>query len=430
MPPLEDHFARLRALRPAPRRAATAPRGVPVRLAESDRLAGLVGAACERNRYGEYLVVRRWFAEPACFDAHAEALRMLAPKSLPATLDEIGDPGHWLFLDTETTGLAGGTGTYAFLVGVAWWDAGGLQVEQFFMRDHSEEHAVLVALAERLKERRVLVSFNGKSFDWPLLDTRYRMTRSIAPVAPRAHLDLLHPARQLWRLRLSSVRLTELERHVLGWQRGTDVAAELIPQIYFEFLRGGPSEPLALVFRHNQMDLRGLAALAGRMAELLAEPEAAPNDPLDLFGLARLFQRRGELPRARRLSERALHLGLPKEIDRAARRQLARLAKRERDFARATALWAELLADSSGEVEARLDAFEQLAIYYEHHARAFDRAAELTRKALAVLHRALQVGQLELGRLRRWQARFQHRLARLERHTTSLKASFLAPAQK
>ncbi len=126
------------------------------------------------------------------------------------------DPEQWLFLDTETTGLAGGTGTYPFLVGIAWWDAGGLQVEQFFMRDLDEEHSLLLELSERMAKRPILVTFNGKSFDWPLLETRYRMTRRIRAATPTAHLDLLHPARQLWRLRLGSVRLKELERHVLA----------------------------------------------------------------------------------------------------------------------------------------------------------------------------------------------------------------------
>ena len=120
----------------------------------------------------------------------------------------VADAQQWLFLDTETTGLAGGTGTYPFLVGLAWWEGGGLEVEQLFMREYSEERSLLAALAERLAERPVLVTFNGKSFDWPLLETRYRMTRTIPPPAPRAHLDFLHPARNLWRLRLGSVRLS------------------------------------------------------------------------------------------------------------------------------------------------------------------------------------------------------------------------------
>ena len=151
------------------------------------------------------------------------ALSLLLPQSMSAeraVIESVADPEQWLFLDTETTGLAGGTGTYAFLVGLAWWDAGGLQVEQFFMRDLDEEHSLLLELSSRMKERPVLVTFNGKSFDWPLLETRYGMTRAISPRTPLAHLDLLHPARQLWRLRLGSVRLKELEQHVLANDRG------------------------------------------------------------------------------------------------------------------------------------------------------------------------------------------------------------------
>src|SRR5580658_5757320 len=159
----------------------------------SARLAEILGASAQSNRFGEHLLLRRWFSEsigdapPEAFDP--SALRLLAPDAPP----EVADPQQWLFLDTETTGLAGGSGTYAFLVGIAWWDAGGLQVEQFFMRDFVEEHSLLLALDERMAERRVLVTFNGKSFDWPLLETRYRMTRAIAPRTPAAHLDFLHP---------------------------------------------------------------------------------------------------------------------------------------------------------------------------------------------------------------------------------------------
>src|SRR5260370_146521 len=119
----------------------------------------------------------------------------------------------------------GGTGTYPFLVGLGWWEGGGLEVEQLFMREYSEERSVLAALAERLAERPVLVTFNGKSFDWPLLETRYRMTRSITPPVLRAHLDFLHPARNLWRLRLGSGGLSPPEPYLLGWGPG----AALLP---------------------------------------------------------------------------------------------------------------------------------------------------------------------------------------------------------
>ncbi|HET6176124.1 MAG TPA: ribonuclease H-like domain-containing protein, partial [Candidatus Sulfotelmatobacter sp.] len=188
-----------------------------------ERLVQVLGATTKTNQYGEYLSVRCWSAQPPRFVPDARALRLLVPD----TPDEVADPDQWLFLDTETTGLAGGSGTYAFLVGVAWWEDGGLEIEQFFLREYSEERALLFALRERIAERPALITFNGKSFDWPLLETRYRMSRKISPPTLRAHLDFLHPARNLWRLRLGSVRLSELERHVLGWDRGADLLSGL-----------------------------------------------------------------------------------------------------------------------------------------------------------------------------------------------------------
>ncbi|PYX43836.1 MAG: hypothetical protein DMG79_21645, partial [Acidobacteria bacterium] len=213
------------------------------------RLSEALGATPKTNQYGEYLSVRCWCAQPPRYSPDLRALRLL----LPEATDEMGDPEQWLFLDTETTGLAGGSGTYAFLVGIAWWEGGGLEIEQFFLREQSEERSLLFALRERIAERPILVTFNGKSFDWPLLETRYRMSRKISVPTPQAHLDFLHPARNLWRLRLGSVRLSELERHVLGWDRGADLLSGLIPQIYFDYLRGGPPERLVPVLNHNQM---------------------------------------------------------------------------------------------------------------------------------------------------------------------------------
>src|SRR5262249_27445478 len=232
----------------------------------------------------------------------------------------LADASKWLFLDTETTGLAGGTGTYAFLVGLAWWDAGGLQVEQLLMRGFEEEHSVLHELAHRVAERPVLVTFNGKTFDWPLLENLFTMTRSMRVPKLTAHLDLLHPARALWRLRLGSVRLSDLERKVLdparlGWTRDDDVQSSLIPQFYFDYLRGGPPGPLAGVVRHNQMDLRGLAALFCKINTLLCQQAHSGDvEALDLFGLSRFLDRRGERARAQSTCSEALSAGLPAEF--------------------------------------------------------------------------------------------------------------------
>ena len=395
--------------------------------AAAEELARMVAATPARNSHGEYLSVRRWFDGHECGGGLDAALGRLL-REVPT---EALDPSQWLFLDTETTGLAGGTGTYAFLVGLAWWDAGGLEVEQLFLRDYSEEHAVLEALAARMTERRVLVTFNGRTFDWPLLETRYRMTRRIAAAAPAAHLDLLHPARQLWRLKFGSVRLMELEQNVLtplgrvSWHREDDIPGALIPQAYFSYLRGGGPEALSQVFRHNQMDLRGLAALATRLVAMLTNPQDAGCDALELYGLSRLEHRRGEPEAARQLYERALAAGLPEEADRAARRELARMAKREHDFDRATELWEDIL----GETRDGLDAYEQLAMYYEHRARAPERARQLTEQALAALRTAWQRGSLPPALYRRLRERLARRLERLENgRRRRVEAELFAPA--
>ena len=421
----QDRFARISALRPARKRE---PPPTISSAEPSDHLAQLLGAQIRRNSYGEHLVTQQWYSGPEMCTPDAGVLRLLLPAGKRVTtreaeraVAEAADPNQWLFLDTETTGLAGGTGTYAFLVGLAWWDAGGLQVEQLFMRDHGEEHSVLTEIARHLRERRVLVTFNGKSFDWPLLDTRFRMTRAIAVPSLAAHLDFLHPARQLWRLELGSVRLAELERRVLGaeslgWSRQYDIDSSRIPEFYFDYLRGGAAEPLAGVFLHNRMDLRGLAALAGRILRTLSEPEsieANTERALEIYGACGILKRRGESTRARGLYERALAAGLPETIDLRARHELAHLAKRERDFGYAAELWHGIAEASAGSFEA----CEQLCIHYERRVRDLAEAMRLARRALTQLRRAQRLGLIESHRHAHWAERFTRRLSRLEQKT-------------
>ena len=389
---------------------------------EPDRLEQILGATTKTNQYGQYFSLYCWCGDPPRYTPAIGALRLL----MPGAPDEIADPEQWLFLDTETTGLAGGSGTYAFLVGLAWWEGGGLQIEQFFMRDYSEERSLLFALAERIAERPVLVTFNGKSFDWPLLETRYRMSRKISPPTPRAHLDFLHPARNLWRLRLGSVRLSELERHVLGWDRGADVLSDLIPRIYLDFVRGGSPERLIPVFNHNQMDLRGLAALSSRILLLLSDAENEGQDGLELFAVSRICEKRRENTRARKLYEKSIASVLPTETDREARRSLARLAKREGDFTLACELWQGALGNSRH----GYNAYEQLAIYYEHKARDTEEARRIVQQAIEELRRANQMGDIAPAAYREIKAKFDHRIARLERKIRRPLLDILAmPAQ-
>jgi len=420
MAAIADKFSRLVALKPA--RPAAARLGALRIPDEEDSLARLLNAGVAKNHFGEHLSIRNWFSTPEYLEPSSASLDLLSrtrDESLSRrTRAALADPEKWLFLDTETTGLAGGTGTYAFLVGLAWWDAGGLQVEQFFMRDFSEEHSLLHELSARVASRPVLVTFNGKSFDWPLLESRFTMTRSIAVPRLAAHLDLLHPARALWKLRLGSVRLVELERHVLdaprlGWRRDDDVSSALIPQFYFDYLRGGPTEPLAGVVRHNQMDLRGLAALCSKINTLLSEPGAAEEtQSLDLFGLSRFLQRRGETERAHSACSQALEIGLPAEFRPKARRELALMAKRRGEHNRAAEIWQEIIADAHDGIYA----CEQLAIHYERHGRNLERAAEFAQLALAKL-RLQQSASRDpylAARFTRLEQKFLHRIARLQ----------------
>ena len=441
----DDKFARIAALRPT-RKMETAAPCVPEAAPGGDRLAALLGARTNRNYYGEHLSLQQWYPTPEMCSPDARSLSLLLPQSPDAEdFAKIAiDPEQWLFLDTETTGLAGGTGTYAFMVGIAWWDAGGLQIEQFFLRDLDEEHSLLLELFERMKQRPVLVTFNGKSFDWPLLETRYRMTRAVPAFSPKLHLDLLHPARQIWRLRLGSVRLKDLERHVLGidgrsldWSRDDDIDSSLIPQMYFNYLRGGPAEPLVGIFRHNQMDLRGLAALAGKILSLLDSGHGIANaahvethDPIEVLGLSRIMRKRGHSTRARELYETALRFGLPRSVERLAQRELAQLAKRELDYTRAISLWdalsrtptpdkrneAPLLAeDAHRALESAIEAAEQLAIYYEHRVKEPRRALDLIRAAIAGFQDAAERdGNFSKDRARKIEARLTRRLTRLQ----------------
>jgi uncharacterized protein YprB with RNaseH-like and TPR domain len=429
----KDRFSRVSAFKPTRRREPLAT--MTSSTAEAgDRLTQMLGAETGRNRYGEHLVARQWYSSPEMCAPDAGVLRLLlparkrvTPRAAERSVAEAADPAQWLFLDTETTGLAGGTGTYAFLVGLAWWDAGGLHVEQFFMRDHAEEHSVLTEIARHLRARSVLVTFNGKSFDWPLLETRFRMTRAIPVPMLAAHLDLLHPARQLWRLELGSVRLAELERRVLGaetlgWSRQYDIDSSRIPEYYFDYLRGGPAEPLVGVFLHNRMDLRGLAALAGRIFRTLTQPEAIEpkvETALELYGISSMLNRRGESVRARGLYERALAAGLPESADLRARHELARLVKREGDFGYAAELWRGIAEASHSSFEA----CEQLCIHYERRVGDLAEATRLSRRVLAQLRRAGRLGLITRNKHAQWAARFERRLGRLQQKAAQVGAS-------
>ncbi len=401
----------------------------PARVKPGPRLAKLLGAEIRQTPCGEHLLVRKTLASYGlAFLARSDPhLLTSAPSLLHVLLrsPEIAPcpPEQWLFLDTETTGLAGGTGTYAFLVGMAQVVDRRIELEQFFMRDFGEESSMLAEVATRLSGKRMLITFNGKAFDWPLLETRFRMQRMRLEEAPALHLDLLHPSRHLWRAQLGSASLADLERGVLGIRRVGDVPGERIPRIYFDYLRSGAVEPMVEVFRHNENDLVGLVGLTANILRLLAPPRAGlagdserKPSPLESYGLSRLFHLAGWHEAAREHYEKAVAAELPREFKCAAQRALAGLYKSERNYDRANRLWEELLQAD----EDFFHAAEELAIFYEHRARDSDKAATIVRQAISRLHGALRRNRLEPYQHRRMVERLEYRLQRLQQKRTSL----------
>lgn len=291
-------------------------------------------------------------------------------------------PGEWAFLDTETTGLAGGSGTVAFLVGVGRITGHGFHVRQFFMRDHGEEASLLHALSAHLARFKILITYNGRTYDQPLLETRYRLSRFRPPFAALEHLDLLHGARRLWRLRFDSCRLVELENQILGVEREGDLPGEMIPYVYFEYLRKREAHKLAPIFHHNANDILTLACLTGIVPWAFQDPENAPlAHGAECVGLARWLRQAGQLDVAARLLRKGLDQGVADELLWRTLWDLALLErKRERPDA-ALALFTEL---STARNPFRARAYEELAKHFEHREKNWTLALEMTRAARSV----------------------------------------------
>ena len=310
------------------------------------------------------------------------------------------------FLDTETSGLAGGTGTYAFLVGVGRFEGLTFRLAQFFMRDPSEEAALLEGLMDFLAPCSALVTFNGKAFDAPLLVTRYSMHSLPVPFKDFAHLDLLPLARRLWRDRLPSRALKYLEENILAAPRTTDeVPGYEIPYLYFDYLRTGNAAPLKGVFYHNAMDVVALAALLNHMASILHAPfDGQVQHGLDFIALAKLFEDLDRREEAARLYERGLQAGVSEADFGAAVQRLSALQRRRGDLDSAVALWQK--AATEGHVYAHVE----LAKYYEHQRHDTAAALQWTRRAMQL------VGELDIPRYEysHWMGELNLRLSRLK----------------
>ena len=320
-------------------------------------------------------------------------------------------PRKWLFLDTETTGLAGGSGTYAFLIGAGWIDDDGFHVRQFFMRDYSEEASVLHSLTQLVARFDVMITYNGRSYDQPLLETRYTMCRARHPFGRLEHLDLLYGARRLFRLRLENCRLVNLENQILGFEREGDIPGEMIPYCYFEYLRSRRAHRLPPIFHHNVMDIVSLACLTGLIPEAFRDPGTVQaRHGLDLLGLARWLQMSGRLEEAHQLLRRAIDMGLPDQHLFATLFAAGLIEKKQGLVHAAVATFTDLSLSPN---PFRVRAYEELARHYEHRERSYAMAMECVRaaqqigdsEALRKRHDRLQAKCTRAGRGRRPGAR-------------------------
>ncbi len=333
-------------------------------------------------------------------------LSLIAQWANDARLAEI-PLSKFAFLDTETSGLSGGTGTYAFMVGIGRFVDEQFVLRQFFMRDPAEEPAMLEAITGFLAPAQALVTFNGKAFDAPLLTTRYRLHHIPVPYEDYSHLDLLPLARRLWRDRLESRALKYLEQHVLGLTRSSEeVPGYEIPWLYFDYLRTRDARPLAGVFYHNAMDVVAMAALLAHVNDVMQNPyEGRVEHGLDFIALGKLFEDLGHWEEAARLFERGLQLNLTETDFGLAVKRLSILQKRRGDFEEAVRLWES--AAANGHIYAHIE----MAKYYEHKCSDVKSALKWTRSAQEHVERL----DLPAYMRKHWQEEIAHRLARLER---------------
>jgi len=326
----------------------------------------------------------------------------------------------FVFIDLETTGLSGGAGTYAFLVGCgSFTHDGAFLTRQYLLPAFADERPMLETVADELTRAGAIVTFNGKSFDAPVLETRYLFHRLEWAGARLPHIDVLHPSRRFWRDDVSSCTLVALERQVLGARRTGDVYGFEIPARYFQFIRSGDARPLAVVLEHNRLDLLSLAGLTARLLHLLARGPGEAGDSREAFALGQTYARAGFFSHAIEAYRRAMTIHAPSRLGSSLQveilRSLALAYRRGRRFHEAAIAWRQLLDTPGCAGPIAREATEALAIHHEHRARDLAIAKTFALKSLDDHARP------------RWNDAVRHRLARIERKMTLEERTDLLP---
>lgn len=360
---------------------------------KSITLDGLLGGM---EQDGCFVVERRFTIHHAHGNVRIGGVQEISPAALAiAGKDEslaTLDLSRALFLDTETTGLAGGTGTVAFLLGIGRFDGEEFVVRQYFLRQPSEEAAMLKRLQTDVNDCNGLVTFNGKTFDIPLLRTRAVLHRLNVDFERLPHFDVLHAARRLWKDQIESCSLNGLESGILRLRRSQDIPGALIPQIYFDFLRHGEAAQLPDVFAHNRQDIVSMAALLVRIAQLVQHPLQSPNgaliSPQELRRVAWLYRQLGDFSASAALFEQLLQesKAMPRLEDHLA---LGLCYKNQRRYEEASRIWRETVE--------RLPfhplPYIELAKHCEHREGALQAALEWVERALQNLRLSEELGR-------------------------------------
>jgi uncharacterized protein len=312
-------------------------------------------------------------------------------------------PENYLFVDIETTGLGLGAGIIPFLVGVGVYTGDQFIIHQYFLRDPGEETAALAALSRLVTPESALVTFNGRTFDLPVLNNRYTLNALGSPFPGLPHLDLLPISRRLWRDRLPSRTLLNLEGQILQAQRSQeDIPGWVIPQLYKDYLHTGDARLIKSVFYHNAKDILAMAALLGHMCDLLTEPQEKPEtNLLDLVAIGQMYESLNRHKEAVDIYNQALSAGLPPQQEYETLRRLSFLHKHMGNWTRAVETW-----QTSAEY-GHIYACVELAKFYEHRAKNLDEALNWTTRAQILAANPLD--HLE------WMEELNHRQKRLIR---------------
>jgi len=390
--------------------------------ADTDAVAETLGGEWRDEEGHRFLMIDRRYA-PGYRHGHVAVVDRVPPWPQFHMLAGMEGPAAgWaprvVFLDLETTGLAGGAGTYAFVVGLAWFDGAAFRTRQFFLSSYTAERALLKAVGEDAAAAAALVTYNGKSFDVPLMETRFVMHRMPTPFAALVHVDMVHPARRLWRTDdeegvSGGCRLTMLEAALCGHQREGDVPAFEIPSRYFHYVRTGDARPLAAVLEHNRLDLLALALITAHASQLLGAGPAAAVNARQALGLGRLYARAGRSVEACACYARAAELPGEVAIKADALRAYAVLSRRARRYEDAAGAWRRTLGLRGCPPPIARAAMEALAVHHEHRVRNLQEARRFAMRSLQF--------NITLAR----QHAVQHRIARLDRKIGAASAASL-----